>query len=143
MRAFIAFFAALSLTCCGSTQRLDERAKLIIAGETFTVEVARTMAEQTKGLMFRRQIGRREGMIFVYDADRHLSFWMKNTLIPLSIAFISRDGIVQQIEDMEPESLRSIPSERAVRFALEVKQGVFDELGVRVGDRIRFPPGFY
>lgn len=90
--------------------------------------------------MFRKTIGDREGMLFVFDRDEHLTFWMKDTTLPLSIAFISEEGRILQIEDMQPLSLEVIRSELSARYALEVKQGAFDEVGAKVGDSVSLPP---
>ncbi|HOV39976.1 MAG TPA: DUF192 domain-containing protein, partial [Spirochaetales bacterium] len=72
--------------------------------------------------------------------DQKPSFWMKNTTIPLSLAFISKDGTIREIFDMTPGSLRPIESTYEVRFALEVIQGTFQRLGIGVGYRIELPP---
>ena len=78
-------------------------------------------------------------MLFVFDSDERLSFWMKNTLIPLSIAYIASDGTIREILDMEPHSLAPVPSQYSVRYALEVPKGWFSRAGVRVGDRVSIP----
>ena len=106
------------------------------------IEVARSTEEQRVGLMNRKRLPKDHGMLFVYDADRRLSFWMKNTTIPLSIAFVSADGYIREIYDMNPLSLREVVSIRAVRYALEVNQGLFSELGIKPGDQIIFPEDF-
>jgi uncharacterized membrane protein (UPF0127 family) len=110
-----------------------------IGGEIFRVEVARTVEEQRLGLMNREHLGERRGMLFVYSTDRRLTFWMKDTRIPLSIAFLNKEGVILQIEDMEPLDLTTIRSRISARYALEVNQGAFDEVGVTVGDRIALP----
>jgi uncharacterized membrane protein (UPF0127 family) len=130
----------LGMAACMREQA--ERVKLIMGGEEFNVEVARSREEQQRGLMFRKRLGRREGMLFVYERDQRLSFYMKNTEIPLSIAFIASNGEIMEIRDMEPRSLKTVSSRRAVRFALEVRQGTFQELSLKAGDRVEFPPGF-
>jgi uncharacterized membrane protein (UPF0127 family) len=104
-----------------------------------TVEIARTDEERGKGLMFRKNLPDGEGMLFVFDRDQQLSFWMKNTVIPLSIAFISSDGYILEIKDMQPNDLNSLRSSRSVRYALEVPQGWFDRVNVKAGDRIILP----
>ncbi|MDR2490487.1 MAG: DUF192 domain-containing protein [Spirochaetaceae bacterium] len=101
-----------------------------------TAELARTEGEKQKGLMFRTTLADGEGMLFVYTRDERMSFWMKNTLIPLSIAFISRDGRIIDILDMEPLSTQSVRSSRSVRYALEAPRGWFTREGIREGDRI-------
>ena len=92
--------------------------------------------------MSRQSLGEREGMLFVYKEDRRLSFWMKNTSIPLSIAFISGQGKIIQIEKMKPFDPTTVRSKISVRYALEILQGTFDRLGMREGDMVVFPEGF-
>ncbi len=103
------------------------------------VEVARTEEEQAKGLMFREKLGKNEGMLFVYEREEILAFWMKNTRIPLSIAFIAKDGKIVDIQDMEPFDLRSHVSARPAQYALEVNQGWFEKNGIGVGDFVHIP----
>jgi uncharacterized membrane protein (UPF0127 family) len=103
---------------------------------TVSVELAVTDSERAKGLMWRRAMNDGEGMLFVYDRDVQMSFWMKNTLIPLSIAFISSKGEILEMHDMEALSTRSIKSERYCRYALETPQGWFTRAGIQVGDTI-------
>lgn len=98
-------------------------------------EIARTETERERGLMFRKSLEDGEGMLFVFDKDEQLAFWMKNTFIPLSLAYISSDGTIRQIVDLEPQSLATVQAERSVRYALEVPKGWFDRAGVRVGDK--------
>ena len=86
--------------------------------------------------MYRRKLPEGKGMLFVFERDQILSFWMKNTFIPLSIAFIASDGRIINIRDMEPQSLSAVKSSRSVRYALEVPQGWFIRQGIREGDRI-------
>ena len=100
-------------------------------------EIARTQEEQAAGLMFREKLPDGEGMFFVFESDRVLSFWMKNTLIPLSIAYITYDGRIVDIKDMYPHDETRVVSSRSVRYALEVPQGWFSRAGVREGDIVR------
>ena len=109
------------------------------AGSTpveITVEMARTDEEKAQGLMYRKKLPDGQGMIFIYDRDQQMSFWMKNTLIPLSIAFIAADGRIVEIRDMQPHDLSAVKSSRSVRYALETPQGWFDRAGVKPGDVI-------
>jgi uncharacterized membrane protein (UPF0127 family) len=101
-----------------------------------SAEIAATAAEQTQGLMNRKSLPDGKGMLFVYTRDELMSFWMKNTLIPLSIAFIAYDGRILEIRDMKPRDLTPVRSTRYVRYALEVPQGWFDRTGIAVGDRL-------
>jgi len=102
-----------------------------------TAEIARTDEEHARGLMYRKNLPDGEGMLFVFDRDQPLSFWMKNTIIPLSIAFISSDGRIIDILDMQPNDLNSVKSSRSVRYALEVPQGWFGRVNVMVGDIVK------
>lgn len=100
------------------------------------VEVADTDQSRSQGFMYRKNIPDGTGMLFVFDRDQVLTFWMKNTLVPLSIAYISSDGRIIDILDMESQSLKPVVSSRSVRYALEVPQGYFNRVGIREGDRI-------
>jgi uncharacterized membrane protein (UPF0127 family) len=119
-----------------------ERITIGAAGQSLTVEVARTEAQRERGLMERKDLGPRDGMIFVFERDDHLTFWMKNTPTPLSIAFLSAEGKVLQIEDMEPFSETTVRSKIAARYAFEMKKGAFGVLGIGVGDVVTFPKNF-
>ncbi|MFN3466334.1 MAG: DUF192 domain-containing protein [Candidatus Brocadiales bacterium] len=114
--------------------------KLRIAGEEITVELARTTEEHGLGLMYRHSLPENHGMLFIFPEEEHLSFWMKNTYIPLSIAFISTEGIITQIEPMEPLTVNSHDSKEKVRYALEMLEGWFERHNVKVGDRVELPP---
>jgi uncharacterized membrane protein (UPF0127 family) len=103
---------------------------------TVSAEYAVTDNERTKGMMWRSVMNDGEGMLFVYDRDLQLSFWMKNTLVPLSIAFISSRGEILEILNMDPQDTRSVKSQRYCRYALEVPQGWFARAGVQPGDMI-------
>ncbi|OHB34694.1 MAG: hypothetical protein A2Y08_01285 [Planctomycetes bacterium GWA2_40_7] len=104
------------------------------------VEVAFTQKERTIGLMFRDKLDSDHGMLFIYPQEQNLSFWMKNTRIPLSIAFINSSGTITQIEPMAPYSLTSHTSKAEVRFALEMEEGWFRKNGITVGSKVDFPP---
>jgi uncharacterized membrane protein (UPF0127 family) len=113
-----------------------------IGGAEFRIEVARSEEQKARGLMYRRSLGERKGMIFVYEADEHLTFWMKNTTLPLTLAFLSREGEILQIEELKPVSLNPVSSARAARYALELPAGSLQRLGVVPGDRVRLPADF-
>ena len=108
---------------------------------TVRVEIADDAEEMARGLMGRTALAEGAGMLFAYPEERELSFWMKNTLIPLSIAFMDSEGRIVDIQDME--ALDDTPphyaSAEPARYALEVNKGFFDERGVEVGDRVRLP----
>jgi len=105
------------------------------------VEIADGPFEQMRGLMYRTALGQDRGMLFVYEVEQYLSFWMKNTRIPLSIAFIDSKGRITGILDMKPmdDKPPHYVSSEPVMYALEVNQGFFDKHGVKVGDHVELP----
>ncbi len=142
-RASLPVLAAglLALSACTAERGnpVLRKETLSVGPATVTAEIAIAPEERRLGLMFRKKLEDGEGMLFVFESDQRLSFWMKNTLVPLSIAYISSDGAIREILDMEPQSLASVPSQHSVRFALEVPRGWFSRAGVRVGDRVGIP----
>lgn len=110
--------------------------ELRVADQTLTVEIAATPQAMARGLMFREHMPEAHGMLFIWPGDQVIAMWMKNTLIPLSVAFIDRDFRVLNIADMEPHSLRTHPSHGPARYALEVNQGWFDRHGIEAGTRV-------
>lgn len=113
---------------------------LVVAGKRIDVEVAATPQARMRGLMFRESLPPDRGMIFVHPQDQILAFWMRNTKIPLSIAFANRDGVIVRIADMVPFSEDSVSSVFPARYALEMNVGWFARNGVRAGDRIEGLP---
>jgi uncharacterized protein len=103
-------------------------------------EVAQTSEERGIGLMHRPKMGANEGMLFVFESESPQCFWMKNTLLPLSIAFLDADGSVVNIEDMAPQTLNGHCSKKPVRFALEMNQGWFAKRGIKPGSKIQGGP---
>ena len=103
-------------------------------------ELARTPDEHSIGLMFRKSMATNEGMLFAFDAPRQQCFWMKNTLLPLSAAFVADDGSIVNIEDMKPQTLDSHCSSKPVRFVLEMNQGWFAKRGFKAGSKIQGAP---
>jgi uncharacterized membrane protein (UPF0127 family) len=106
-------------------------------------EVARTPQQQQIGMMMRTAMAPHEGMLFVFDDVSPRCFWMKNTLLPLSIAFIADDGTVVNLADMQPRSEASHCSAQPVRYALEMNQGWFARRAIQAGFRLKggpFPP---
>ena len=105
------------------------------------VEIADNFFEQTRGLMYRKELGEDRGMLFVYPQERELSYWMKNTRIPLSIAYIDSERRIVDILDMKPlddEPPHYVSSE-PVQYALEINQGFFEKRGVEEGNRVELP----
>lgn len=145
---FIALAAAL--VAGGSVSVLAKKAASAEAGSTvpltiasgkrqyaFKVEVARTGAEQARGLMFRTHLGADRGMIFPMSPPRFASFWMKNTLIPLDMLFIRSDGTIANIAARAvPHSLEPVSSSEPVGAVLEIEGGRAAKLGLKPGDRV-------
>jgi uncharacterized membrane protein (UPF0127 family) len=143
MRRSAPILLALTLAACGGGGN-DGRARAVIttaAGDvTVDVEVADDQTERARGLMGRNELAPDAGMIFVFPEDTRGAFWMKDTLIPLSIAFYGEDGEILRILDMEPcrgEDCPLYDPGVAYRGALEVNQGAFERWNVEEGDRIR------
>jgi uncharacterized membrane protein (UPF0127 family) len=105
------------------------------------VEIADDTPEQMRGLMYRTALAEDRGMLFVFDEEQELSFWMKNTLIPLSIAFVDSEGRIVDIQDMKPldDDPPHYVSAEPARYALEVNRGFFEERGIKVGDSAELP----
>lgn len=115
--------------------------RLTVGPAVIAVEVADTPQARARGLMFRENLPADQGMLFVFDDSAPRAFYMKNTSIPLSIAYIDERLVVREIYDMEPFSLETVPSRGGVRYALEVNQGAFAAWGVTVGDRVSVSGG--
>jgi uncharacterized membrane protein (UPF0127 family) len=106
----------------------------------FAVEIADNDAERAKGLMYRRELPEGQGMLFDFQREQEVSFWMQNTYIPLDMVFIRGDGRILRIaENTEPLSTRLIPSGGPVRAVLEVIGGTTRKLGIAPGDRVASP----
>ena len=105
------------------------------------VEIADNPFERARGLMYRKALGKNRGMLFVFSKEQPLSFWMKNTYIPLSVAYIDSKGRITDILDMKPldDKPPHYVSSEPVQYALEVNQGFFEKHGVKVGDKAKLP----
>jgi uncharacterized membrane protein (UPF0127 family) len=115
------------------------RMQLTAGDHQLSVYVARSAEQRAQGLKHRRELPPGEGMLFVCDTHRVLSFWMKDTPLPLSIAFLREDGTILKVADLEPHDLEGESSEHAVRYVLEVNQGWFAERGLGPGAQFRGP----
>ncbi len=145
--ALVRHCLATLLVALGATAHAQEgpQARLqtveITAGmHVIKAEVAVTPTEQATGMMFRREMPGNEGMLFVNQDLGKRCFWMRNTYVPLSIAFIADDGSIVNLADMEPQSDQSHCSARPVRFALEMRQGWFAKRGIKAGFKLRGRP---
>lgn len=106
-------------------------------------EVASDFQTRARGLMFRERLGPNEGMVFVFQEKSQQCFWMRNTLIPLSAAFIDDDGRIVNIADMAPRTENSHCSHAPVRYVLEMEQGWFARRGLKAGTMLGGPPGMF
>ena len=123
----------------GAAQAMEKLELVTSAGvRVIEVEVARTVDQQAKGLMFRTTLADDHGMLFPHDKPREVSMWMRNTYIPLDMVFISTDGTVHRIaERTEPLSEKIISSQGEVAAVLELAGGAAERLGLKVGDKVR------
>ncbi len=110
--------------------------ELTIKNQRATAEVAATTPARTTGLMNRFSLKPNTGMLFVFSEPSQQLFWMKNTYVPLSIAFIDEDGRILNIEDMAPQTETTHPSRGPAMYALEMKKGWFADRGIAAGDRV-------
>ena len=131
----------IALSCGDEPPRLKlDTGVLRVKGREIRAEIARAPEEMSRGLMYRRSLGKECGMLFPYETPRILSFWMKNTRIPLDIAFLDDGGRILQIGEMRPyDELSRTVSREPARYALEMNQGWFEENGVGVGDVVQIP----
>ncbi|WP_061494872.1 DUF192 domain-containing protein [Ramlibacter tataouinensis] len=103
-------------------------------------QIAQTFEQRMTGLMFRKDMPQHEGMLFVFDQPTVQCFWMKNTLLPLTAAFLADDGTVVNLADMKPQALDSHCSAKPVRYVLEMNQGWFAKKGIKPGMKLTGPP---
>jgi uncharacterized membrane protein (UPF0127 family) len=114
---------------------------LSVAGEAVIAEVADDPLERETGLMFRKTLAPDSGMLFVMPVPEHAAFWMKNTTVPLSVAYINESGMILEIHDLQPLDERPVPSAFSnIAYALEMEQGWFARNRVLAGDRIKGLP---
>lgn len=152
--ALICVFAALPAGCLDVPRNSTEKNNLAALSKvnititdrtTFVAYVARESRQITLGLMnvTKAELPDDHGMIFVFDDDRLRSFWMRNTIIPLDIAYIRSDGTIVKIHTMEPLNESGYPSMEPARFALEVNAGQFARWGIQEGDRVELPADLF
>ena len=142
IRSFISGLLLLSsvvVQAQDSAQLNLERVKLTSGMHRVDAQVAATPEQRQIGLMFRKEMPQHEGMIFVFEQPAKQCFWMKNTLIPLSAAFIANDGTVVNIEDMKPLALDPHCSAQPVRFVLEMNKDWFLKKAIKAGSKLQGP----
>jgi len=138
VRKTLAILACLTIGALPATGRAELPVVNLSAGvHLIHAEVADNDLSRSRGLMFRRSLGQNQGMLFVFeDAGTHC-MWMKNTFLPLSVAFLDDRGAITNIEDMQPETEDVHCAARPARYALEMEQGWFSQRGIRAGFKLR------
>ena len=116
------------------------RVKLSAGMHQIDAQVAGTPGQREIGLMFRAEMPQHEGMLFVFEEPSLQCFWMRNTLLPLTAAFVADDGTVVNLADMKPKTLDSHCSAKPVRFVLEMNQGWFARKGIKPGFKLSGEP---
>ncbi|NBX04550.1 MAG: DUF192 domain-containing protein [Betaproteobacteria bacterium] len=137
--------ASSALALCGlalaqKPQTELPRTALTIGMYRIDAQVATTSAEHATGLMFRTEMPQHEGMLFVFEQPTQQCFWMKNTLIPLAVAFVADDGTLVNLDEMKAQTLNAHCSEKPVRYVLEMNASWFSKKGLKAGDKLKGPP---
>jgi uncharacterized membrane protein (UPF0127 family) len=146
MKLILAGITLFILSLAGGVQaqetpQLDlPRIKLTAGIHLLDVQLAMTPAQRETGLMYRREMPQFEGMLFVFERPASQCFWMKNTLLPLTAAFIANDGTIVNLADMEPQTTDAHCSAKPVRFVLEMNQGWFAKRGIKAGTKLGGQP---
>ena len=129
--------ASQAQTQSQETPQMDlPRARLTAGIHRISAQVAQSPQERSVGLMFRKEMPQSEGMLFIFEQPSQQCFWMKNTLLPLTAAFVADDGVIVNLADMKPHSTDSHCSARPVRYVLEMNQGWFAKKGIKAGARL-------
>lgn len=116
------------------------RTKITAGMYLIDAQVAATPQQRSTGLMFRPQMPASEGMLFVFEQPSEQCFWMKNTLLPLTAAFVADDGTIVNLADMKPQTTDSHCSRRPVRYVLEMNLGWFEKKGIKAGSKLSGAP---
>ena len=136
--------AATGASCVASAQDAPqmtlERVKIGAGMYQIDAQVALSPEQRQTGLMFRKQMPQYEGMIFVFEQPAEQCFWMKNTLLPLTAAFVADDGTIVNLVDMKPQTTDPHCSAKPVRYVLEMNQGWFARRGIKAGAKLRGAP---
>jgi uncharacterized membrane protein (UPF0127 family) len=123
-----------------SPQMNLQRVKLTAGMHLIDAQVAFTPEQRQIGLMFRKDMPQQEGMIFVFEQATQQCFWMKNTLLPLTAAFVADDGTIVNLADMKPQTTDAHCSAQPVRYVLEMNKGWFAKKGIKAGSKLGGPP---
>ena len=145
-RAFLTVACSLLLTIPALAQGMEApqmdlpRTHLRVGGTNINVQIASTFNERQIGLMHRKSMPVNEGMLFVFPQSGVQCFWMKNTLLPLTAAFVADDGTIVNLADMKPQTTDSHCSTKPVRYVLEMNQGWFGKKGIKAGFKLGGAP---
>jgi uncharacterized protein len=140
--AFLPIMILIGLACAGCGPAASDWPYVVdIGGVKVNVEVVVTDAERQRGLMHRKTLDENWGMLFVFASEEPRGFWMRNTHVPLSIAYFGRDRVAGDFQDMAPETDDTHPSKAPMVYALEVNQGWFKRRHVEPGAKVTFSPG--
>ena len=143
MKKFLALAAAV-LAFAAAAQDGPQlnlpRVKLTTGMHVIDAQVAATPDQRMTGLMYRQDMPQHEGMLFVFEYASQQCFWMKNTLLPLAVAFIADDGTIVNTDEMQPQTLNSHCSAKPVRYVLEMNKGWFSKKGIKAGAKLAGPP---
>ena len=139
---FVGLFATFSLCAWAQEgpQLNLQRIKISAGMHQIDTQLALTPTERQIGLMNRPSMPVQEGMLFVFDEPTRQCFWMKNTLLPLTAAFVADDGTIVNLEDMKPQTLEAHCSTKPVRYVLEMNQGWFAKRGIKAGTKLSGVP---
>lgn len=133
--------AASSVLAVAQDAQMDlPRVTLGVGMHRIDAQVAATPDQRMTGLMFRKQMPQLEGMLFVFEQPSVQCFWMQNTLLPLTAAFVADDGTIVNLVDMKPMTTDSHCSTKPVRFVLEMNQGWFAKKGIKAGAKLTGSP---
>ena len=141
-----AMLTLVGLLCAGNATAQEgpqlnlQRVELTAGMHRINAQVAATPQERQIGLMHRKEMPQHEGMLFVFEQPAQQCFWMKNTLLPLTAAFVDDDGTIVNLADMKPQTLDSHCSTKPVRYVLEMNQGWFAKKGIKAGARLGGAP---
>ena len=128
--------ALLAFAAPGRAEAPLKALQIKVAGHALRAEVAATVEQRMKGLMFREKLGANDGMLFVFDEPGYHAMWMKNTPLPLSVAFVDGEGRILNILDMEPHTLDQHMAAGPARFAIETNKGWFAQRRIKAGDKV-------
>ena len=134
------FLAAVAVHAQDAPQMNLQHVKLSAGMHQIDAQVALTPEQRQIGLMFRAEMPQHEGMIFVFEQPTQQCFWMKNTILPLTAAFVADDGTIVNLADMKPQTTDAHCSDKPVRYVLEMNKGWFAKKGIKAGSKLHGPP---